>query len=252
MTFDLTPEQQAIADRARVVAKGAWAAGKTIDKAGRVPVEITHELLSEALADPFAGGEVAAVLIIEELASASAGLAASVGFGSAAGSGAGGTVIPPALPGLKGCEFELAAVQRSTGSTMQRSRLVCCGVALGVGRAAVTHAVGAMKRLGVRPGGDETVPHWALADAASEVEAARLLTLRAAQMVEREEDADPAIQLARTLSVAAAEKAVHAAIRVSGPDGYVRSSLLERLTRDARTLSVILPYQNDKTTATLP
>lgn len=240
MTFDLTPAQEAIVERARVVAKAVIGAGRAIDKVGRIPEEVRQTLLAEALADPFAAEEVAATLIIEELASASASLAAAIGFGSAAGAGEAGTVIPPALPGLRGAEFELAAVLKSTGSTLQRSRLVCCGVALGVGRSAVSHAVTTMKRTGVRPGGDETIPHWALADAATEIDAARLLTLHAAQLMERGEDADRAVTMAKSLSATAAEHAVEAAIRVGGADSYKRASLLERLSRDARTVMTIL------------
>jgi hypothetical protein len=241
MTFDLTPEQQAISDRARAVAKAARSVASAIDKVGRIPEQVRQALIEKALSDPFAGGEVAAILIVEALAATSAGLAASIGFGSAAGSGAAGTVIPPAMPGLRGADFELASVQRATGSTMARARLVCCGLALGVGRAAVSHAVAAMKAAGVRPSGDEKVPHWALADAATDVEAARLLTMHAAQVMERGDDPDLAIALAKVLSATAAERAVEAAIRVEGPDGYARGALLERLARDARTLMVILP-----------
>ncbi len=241
MTFDLTPEQQAISDRARAVAQAARGVAAAIDKAGRIPEQVRQALTEEALADPFAEGEVAAILIVEALAATSAALAASIGFGSAAGAGAAGTVIPPALPGLRGAEFELASVQRATGSTMVRARLVCCGLALGVGRAAVSQAVAAMKAKGVRPGGDERVPHWALADAATEVEAAWLLTMQAAQVMERGDDPDPAIALAKVLSATAAERAVAAAIRVEGEDGYVRGATLDRLVRDARTLMVILP-----------
>lgn len=241
MNFDPTPAQQAVVDRARSVAKRIRSVAAAIDKAGRVPEELTQVLISEALIDPFVADETTATLVLEELASASAGLAASLGFGSAAGSGAGGTVIPPSLSGLRGAEFGLAGVQRATGSTMRRSRLVCCAVALGVGKAAVSHAVSVLKRTNIKPGGDEKVPHWALADAAAELDAARLLTLSAAQMMERDEESEQTIDLAKMLSAAAAEKAVQAAIRIEGADGYARAGLLERLTRDARTLTVILP-----------
>ncbi len=241
MTFDLTPQQQSISARARAVAQKARGVASAIDQTGRIPEDLNHALIVETLSNPFSGGAVAAMVIVEELAAASAGLGAAVGFSSAAGSGESGTVIPPAFPGLRGGEFALAAVLRSTGGVMARARLVCCGVALGVGRAAVSHAVAAMKATGVRPGGDETIPHWALADAATEVDAARLLTLRAAQMMERGEETGGAIGLAKSLSATAAERAVEAAIRVEGPDGYVRGGLLERLSRDARTLQVLLP-----------
>ncbi len=241
MTFDLTPEQQSISARARAVAQKVRGVASAIDKAGRVPEDVHQALTVEALNDPFSGGEVTAMVIVEELAAASAGLGAAMGFGSAAGSGESGTVVPQAFPGLRGSEFALATVQHSTGDVLARARLVCCGVALGVGRAAVSHAIAAMKATGVRPGGDENIPYWALADAATEVDAARLLTIRAAQMMERGEEADGAIGLAKSLSATAAERAVEAAIRVEGPDGYARGALLERLARDARTLMVILP-----------
>ena len=45
MTFDPTPEQQAIVDRARSVARRIRSVAATIDKAGRVPEELTQLLL---------------------------------------------------------------------------------------------------------------------------------------------------------------------------------------------------------------
>jgi alkylation response protein AidB-like acyl-CoA dehydrogenase len=97
-----------------------------------------------------------------------------------------------------------------------------------------------MKEGGVRPGGDERTPHWTLADAAAEIDAARLLTLSAAQRLDEETGAAAAIALARSFSAPAAERAVDAAIRVVGPLGYHAGSLLERLSRDARTLTLVL------------
>ena len=46
-------------------------------------------------------------------------------------------------------------------------------VALGIGRAAVHHTVTSLKKSGARPGAETTTPHWALADGATDVEAAR-------------------------------------------------------------------------------
>lgn len=242
MTFDLSPEQQSLAARARAIGEAAGASAVAIDEDGRIPEELRQALTDAALGDPFAGGAVEAMLVVEELAAASAGFGAAVGFGSAAGAGHAGTLIPPATPGLRGGEVGLAAIQRATGSVMARSRLVCCALAAGVGRAALSHATASMKAAGIRPTGDEVVPYWALADAATEVEAARLLTMRAAQMLERGDPAaDRAIVLARSHSAVAAGRAVDAAIRVEGPGGYARGTLLERLARDARTLTVILP-----------
>ena len=124
--------------------------------------------------------------------------------------------------------------------TRAKGRLAAAAVALGVGRAAVKHAVAALKKDGVKPGPETEVPHWALADGATEVEAARLLTYSAAQTMDRGTRADELIERALDYASKAAERAVDAAIRVEGTSGYVKGSLLERLTRDARTLQVIL------------
>ena len=240
MTFDLTTEQQCLSDRARAVAEGAIASSTSIDGDGRIPDALRQALAEPALADPFGGGEVNAMVVIEELAAASAGFGAAVGFGSAAGTAKAADAAMLSLPGLRGSEREAAAIRGGSAGVLARARLVCCAVALGVGRAAVTHATTSMKAAGIRPSGGEVVPHWALADAATAVEAARLLTIQAAQILERGGAADRAIAQAKSLSAAAAEQAVAAAIRVEGPKGFERGGLLDRLTRDAHTLTVIL------------
>jgi alkylation response protein AidB-like acyl-CoA dehydrogenase len=94
--------------------------------------------------------------------------------------------------------------------------------------------------MGVKPGPDEYAPHWTFADGATDVAAARLLTYDAAQKLDRNEDADAAVTRAHILSAMAAARAVEAAIKVEGPWGYAKGGLLERLSRDARTLQVIL------------
>ena len=242
MTFDLTPEQQSLSIQARELAgRIGESVARAIDTLGAVPADI-HKTLSEAsLADVFQSGVVAAAVILEELSAVSAGLGAQVGFMAAAGGGKESTVISRALPGLRGSEVPLAAVERAGGAALDRARLVVAAVALGVGRAAIAHAVAAMKHAGVRPGPDERAPHWVLANGATELEAARLLTYEAAQALDRA-DAGAGVVVARAKSFAAraAGQAVDAAIRIEGQSGYVRGGVLERLMRDARTLSIIL------------
>lgn len=242
MTFDLTPEQLALSLQAREQAvRIGDSVATVIDRLGSVPADV-HTTLSEAsLADVFQRGAVSAAVILEELAAVSAGLAAKVGFVSAAGSGKESTVIPKASPGLRGSEVPLAAVERAGLAAIDRARLVAAAVAIGVGRAAVAHAVAAMKAAGVRPGPDERAPHWVLADGATQVEAARLLTYQAAQSLDANSaEVSGVVARAKAFATQAAEQAVDAAIRIEGPSGYVRGGVLERLTRDARTLSVIL------------
>lgn len=242
MTFDLTPEHLSLATQARDLSARIGASVATaIDTLGAVPADIHTLLKAASLADVFQRGAVSAAVIIEELSAVSAGVGANVGFGSAVGRAKELTVIAMPLPGLRGAEVPLAAVERAGGAAVDRARLVAAAVALGVGRAAVAHAVAAMKAAGVRPGPDERVPHWVLANGATEVEAARLLTYEAAQALDRNAgDAGSVVSRAKAFAAQAAGQAVDAAIRVEGPRGYVRGGLLERLTRDARTLAIIL------------
>lgn len=203
MTFDLTPEQQAL-------------------------------LSSAASVKALPAQAMDAVLVVEELASSDPARGARFGF---EGVGGKSNTTAAMLPGLGGSESALASIPKPN---YIRARLMAAAVALGVGRAAIRYTVESMKKAGVKPGPDETVPHWAFADGATEVAAARMLTYNAAQMLDRGENADDAITRALRLAASAAQRAVEAAIRVVGAAGYTKGSLLERLGRDAQTLQVIL------------
>lgn len=203
MTFDLTPEQQALVSGAAAM----------------------KALPAQA---------IDAVLVVEELATTDPARGARFGF---EGVGGKSNTTAALMPGLEGSESALASIPE--GSRF-RARLLAAAVALGVGRAAIQHTLDSMKKTGVKPGPDETAPHWALADGATEVVAARLLTYSAAQMLDRGEDANEAIGRAQAFAANAAQLAVDAAIRVVGAAGLTRGGLLDRLSRDARTLQVIL------------
>ncbi len=203
MTFDLTPEQLALVANAR--------------SATALPAHALD-----------------AVLVVEELATSDPAHGARVGF-----EGVGGTTGAAAEPlaGLDGSESALASIPAGNRT---RARLMAAAVALGIGRAAIAHAIASMRRTGVKPGPDERAPHWAFADGATDVAAARLLTYHAAQVLDRGEEAGTLIARAHALAAAAAAHAVDAAIRIEGAAGYVKGGLLERLSRDARTLQLIL------------
>ena len=239
MTFDLNPEQHALVARTREVSAAIQQVASTIDASGTVQPELISALESRSLRDVFAQGAVAAVAILEHIATASAGFAATIGFDAVVGGGERPTAVPVARPGLRGSESSLAAALKAGPAALDRARLVAAATALGVGRAAVNHAVVAMKHANVKPGADETAPHWVLADGATDVEAARLVVFEAAQKLDLGEGGST-INRAMTFAAEAARRAVDAAIRVEGGDGYTRGGLLERLSRDARTLQVIL------------
>lgn len=241
MTFDLTPEQEALATKARDAAAAIGdSVAHVIDSLGQIPEDVSKALKAQSLKHVFDRGVVNATIVIEEVAAISAGLAAHIGFDSALGASERKTVVPRALPGLRSAEMQAAAVEIGNHEAQIRGRLAAAAVALGVGRAAVGHTISSMKKAQVKPGPDTTTPHWALADGATEVEAARLLTYAAAQSLERGDEADGVITRAFEFAANAARLAVDAAIRVEGAAGYVTGGLLERLSRDARTLQVIL------------
>ena len=203
MTFDLTPEQQALVSNAAAV--------KTL------PAQA-----------------IDAVLVVEQLATSDPARSARFGFEGVGGKSHATAAL---LPGLEGSESALASIPETN---RVRARLIAAAVALGVGRAAIEHTIATMRKLGVKADPDQTAPHWALADGATEVAAARMLTYSAAQMLDRGENAEDAITRAQVFAANAAERAVDAAIRVVGAVGYAKGSLLDRLSRDARTLQVIL------------
>jgi alkylation response protein AidB-like acyl-CoA dehydrogenase len=132
---------------------------------------------------------------------------------------------------LRGSEDALNALG---GRQHAQPLLLAAAAAIGIGRAAIAHAREWMKSNDVKPGPDETVPHWAFADGATDVEAARLLTYSAAQMLDRGENADDTITRAHVFAANAAQRAVDAAIRVVGD--FSRGSVLERLSQDAKAL----------------
>jgi alkylation response protein AidB-like acyl-CoA dehydrogenase len=241
MTFDLTPEQQALAERARAAAASIGeSVANAIDTLGAIADDVSKSLKAQSLTALFKENAVNAAIVLEELAAVSAGLAAHVGFASATDGTTHATVVPQPLAGLRSSEMPLARVEVSGDAARAKGRLVAAAVALGIGRAAIAHAIASMKKTGVKPGPDETAPHWVFADGATEVEAARVLTYSAALSLDRGEHSDNVVARAFDFASRAAQRAVDAAIRVEGASGYAKGGLLERLSRDARTLQVIL------------
>ena len=224
MTFDLSAAQTALQNRARAFADAQVApSAAAIDERGVLPVALVTSLAAEKLVD---GVQVDRAIAIEEVAVASSAAGAVLALGPAAAG-------PSAVPGLRGVRHEGTAL-----TAMQRVGLAA--VAVGIGRAALEEAVHVMKAAGERPtGGVAERPHWVLADAATETDAARLFLRRAAQRLDQgrpSPDADAAA--AQVYASGAAERTVAAALRVIGPEAYRQGTRLERLSRDARSLAL--------------
>lgn len=218
MTFDLTPEQETRRQAVRDLAAEAIAGHlDAIDATGSFP-----DAVGEAIEELQLGAAAAidAVIALEELGAVSAAAAARAALGEQ--SSASG--LP--LAGLRG----VATVAAPT----DRQRLGMAAVAVGLGRAAVAEAVAAVKAHGDRPSGDPTdPPHWLLADAATEIDAARLV-VRAAAV-----DDLSGAAAAFVFAGAAAIRAVDAATRVVGASAFGPGAALERMGRDARAILLI-------------
>ena len=77
-----------------------------------------------------------------------------------------------------------------------------------------------------------------LADMATEIEAARLLTLRAAWLKDSGQPARREASMAKLFATEAATWVTHQAIQVHGGYGYVKEYAVERYYRDARVMEI--------------
>jgi alkylation response protein AidB-like acyl-CoA dehydrogenase len=228
MTFDLSSPQLEMREAARAFARDRVAPlAVSVDERGEVPEDLLRDGATLVARAPEA---LASTLVIEEIAAASGSVAAAVVIGA----------DRDELPGLRG------ARRVANGQLDARLRALVSAVALGIGRAALDAAIDVFRKSDARPHGlAEERPHWVLADAATELDAARLLVWRGAHGLTVGGVAEADLALAQTLAVGAAERAVAAALRIAGADVYKRGALLERLSRDARTLTLVGGTEED-------
>ena len=118
---------------------------------------------------------------------------------------------------------------------MSRVRILLAAAGLGMGRRALHEAlVAAHGRTGHGAGGEQTV-QGLLADAATELDAAMLLTWKAASAAALSlADAS----MAKLAATEATQRAVARATQVVGADSFRRGHVIERLAQDVRTLEL--------------
>jgi alkylation response protein AidB-like acyl-CoA dehydrogenase len=118
---------------------------------------------------------------------------------------------------------------------MSRVRILLAAAGLGMGRRALREAlIAAHGRTGHGAGGEQTV-QGLLADAATELDAAMLLTWKAA--ADRELSLADA-SMAKLAATEATQRAVARATQVVGADSFRRGHVIERLAQDVRTLEL--------------
>src|SRR5262249_4011992 len=121
-------------------------------------------------------------------------------------------------------------------AALDGGRIGIASQAVGIGRAALEAALAYVKerkQFG-RPIGDNQAIQFMLADRATELEAARLLTLRAAQLKERGQPFTREAAMAQLYATEAAYRACNTAVQVHGGYGYTREFPVERYLRDVR------------------
>ncbi len=79
---------------------------------------------------------------------------------------------------------------------------------------------------------------WMIADMATQIEAARLLTFNAAAMRDRGEDFAAAASMAKVFASEMANKVAYQAIQIHGGYGYIKEYPVERYYRDARVFTI--------------
>jgi len=123
---------------------------------------------------------------------------------------------------------------------LQGGRIAIAAQALGIGEAALDEALAYAKQREVfgQPIANYQAIQWMLADMATELDAARMLTLKAAGIKDRQGTAMVDSSMAKLAASEAAHKAADKSMQILASAGYRRGSTVERLFRDVRATEI--------------
>jgi alkylation response protein AidB-like acyl-CoA dehydrogenase len=122
----------------------------------------------------------------------------------------------------------------ATVPIMTRIRILMAAAGLGMGRRALREALTTARAAHTAAAGEQTV-QGLLADAATELDAAMLMTWKAATA---ESLSLAEASLAKLMATGAAQRAVERATQVVGVDSFQRGHIVERLAQDVRALEL--------------
>jgi len=125
-------------------------------------------------------------------------------------------------------------------NTLDGGRIGIAAQALGIGRAALEAAVEYCKtrvQFG-QPISKFQAIQWMIADMATELDAARLLTLRAAFLKDQKQRYEKEAAMAKLYASEAASRIATKAIQIHGGYGYIQEYNVERHFRDARITEI--------------
>jgi len=140
-------------------------------------------------------------------------------------------------------ENRLGEVDRGFINTLMildRGRVAIAGLAVGIARAALEESLAYSKerRQFGKPIAEFQAIQWMLADMATEISAARLLTLHAAWLHDTGQPFTTEASMAKLYSAQVAMRAANAAIQIHGGYGYTREYPVERYLRDAKLCEI--------------
>jgi len=123
---------------------------------------------------------------------------------------------------------------------LQGGRVAIAAQALGIGQAALDEAIAHAKQREQfgQPIANYQAIQWMLADMATELAAARMLTLKAAAAKETQDKSTVEASMAKLAASEAAHKAADKAMQILASAGYRRGSVVERLFRDVRATEI--------------
>jgi butyryl-CoA dehydrogenase len=123
---------------------------------------------------------------------------------------------------------------------LQGGRVGVAAQALGIGEAAVAEAIAFAKTRHTfgQPIASYEAIQWMIADVATELEAARMLTWKSADAKDRQERSRIESSMAKLAASEAAHRATDRAMQIMASEGYRRGSTIERLFRDVRATEI--------------
>lgn len=127
-----------------------------------------------------------------------------------------------------------------TLTTLDGGRISIGAVSVGLAQAAFEHAVNYArdrKAFG-KPIAEQQAIQWMLADAATEIEAARNMIYKAAWLKEQGRNYNKEAAMAKMFATEMAERVCRNAIQIHGGYGYSSEYPVERIYRDARLMTI--------------
>jgi len=124
--------------------------------------------------------------------------------------------------------------------TLDGGRIGIAAQALGIGQAALDESLRYSRNREAfgKPIAELQAIQWKLADMATEIEAARLLSYRAGWARDNKDRCSLEASMAKLYASEACMRAAHQAVQVHGGYGYINEYTVERLFRDARITEI--------------